>query len=642
MAKIAIKNIIGSDQYQRSAFELKFLSLIAYMKEEGHMDFRNVFASNANLTDREKDELALTFGLLKAFLPYNRQPNLRDAIFNILCEERRQKESTPLHRLKVTSEGVLEEGELDHRIPLTSRDAFRKYLKRAEDKPLDKFLVNAKRGKLLENRTLWTDLTVALVILFSIYKPTHASSKEIHEDLLNLVDLHPELKEKGVNTPKPSTIRHFIKNKGKALISFAKDNPNDFKRKHLGCLRFIPPSAPLIQVGVDGYHFQLLCEDDDSGKAIQLIAIVIYDFKTKCVLGLAIGKSENNLLFRKAFADFFKTVGNQLPRQIVMDKFSAYTCERTRNLNKLFKDNGVKITRSSQPNNNGRLERFFGVIQNFYQGAVLAGSYIGSGITSKTTNARPSRKVQMLIRRKEFLKGESEMTHLCTYLLKEEYNKKFKALGDKSPMELFQGQKSNPIGIVSENDVAYGTLDGYRCTIIGCGIMIKSGDYLHLFKERTFEIASNYFKKKVDAYVDLNCQDGNATIFHRGTRKFMINMLGVAVVPCSIFDRTDEHNEFIRQYNKETRSLIQEFKKCITDMQCLVDSKLDGIDIRESSLAGKIKKNADAAFTQAQVGLIQPKPEPNPILTNAIQSKRNGRLKKTPEQILIEKYQLIS
>jgi len=620
----------------------KYTRMLANEKES-YEDHLHHFSEFLFYNERERIELAISYGFLEILLPLANHSTDRNLVFQILLSERAWKKVYVLEQLNVLPDGSLQTKEPDHRIPLKNEEAFRKYVQRAKKNGIIKTLVNKGRGKKLPQRSLWTDVLKYLVILYATCKPTKTSSKEISRDIENLISDYPDVIKKGVSPVSPSAIRAFIREEGgTALISFAKDNKNDFKRKILGVLRFLPPSAPLVQVGVDGYHFQVVCADDETEKPIQLVAIVIYDFKTKAVLGLAFGKSENNVVYRKAWQDFFKTTGNKLPRQIVMDRFSAYTCEKVRNLNLLLNANGVHFTKTSQPNNNGRLERFFGVIQNFYQGSVLSCSYVGSSITSKSDNARPNKQVQVNIRKKMFLKGESEMIHLLTYILKEEYNKKFDAINGKSPMDLFTTEESDHIAKITDSEVAFATFEGHRCTIAGSGVIIRKEKQLYLFKKRSLKVATKFFRKQVDVYIDPNAPKGGAYIFQMGVRRFHFLMPHLSIVPSALYDRTESDKDFIRCYNKETRELLAAFQALFKHMDDTIDKELNGIDFKASREAAKIKKRADGAFLQTQLGLTATKPEPPQAYANSLskipKSKRVGRV--TAEQNLINKYGL--
>lgn len=617
----------------------KFTRMLADSKESYEDNLKH-FSDFLFYGDRERTELAISYGYLQILLPIANNSTDRNLVFHILKSERNWNKDHTIEQLEVLPDGTLQAEAPSHRLPLKSEEAFRKYVQRAKKAGIVPSLVNKGRGKNRPHLSIWTNVLQYLVILYAVCKPTRTSSGEISRDIDNLISDYPEVKSKGVSPVSPSAIRTFIRERGgKALISYAKDNPNDFKRKILGVLRFLPPSSPLVQVGVDGYHFQVVCADDVTEKPIQLVAIVIYDFKTKAVLGLAFGKSENNVVYRRAWQDFFKTTGNKLPRQIVMDRFGAFMCEKVHNLNLLFKANGVRFTRSSQPNNNGRLERFFGVIQNFYQGSVLSASYVGSSITSKSENARPNKRVQVNVRKKMFLKGESEMTHLLTYILKEEYNMKFEAVNGKSPMELFTSEESNHIAKITESQVAFATFEGHRCTIVGGGVILQKDKQLYVYKTRSLEIATKFFRKQVDVYIDQQAPKNGAYIFQMGVRHFHFLMPNISIVPSALYDRTESDKDFVRRYNKETRDLLTQFKTLFEHMNETIDKELDGIDFKASREAAKIKKRADGAFLPAQLGMIETKPEPPQAYSNDL-SKLSKRKKvtKSPEEIFAAKY----
>ncbi len=608
--------------------------------KESYEDHLHHFSDFLFYNERERTELAISYGYLQILLPIASNSTDRNLVFHILKSERNWNKEHILEQLEVLPDGFIQAEAPDHRLPLKNEDAFRKYIQRVTKVGIVKSLVNKGRGKTRPHLSIWTNVLQYLVIMYAVCKPTRTSSKEISRDIDNLISDYPEVKTNGVSPVSASTIRTFLRETGgKALISYAKDNRNDFKRKILGVLRFLPPSSSLVQVGVDGYHFQVVCADDETQKPIQLVAIVIYDFKTKAVLGLAFGKSENNVVYRRAWQDFFKTTGNKLPRQIVMDLFGAYTCGKAHNLNLLFKAKGVHFTQSSQPNNNGRLERFFGVIQDFYQGSVLSASYVGSSITSKSDNARPNKRVQVNIRKKMFLKGESEMIHLLTYILKEEYNKKFDAVNGKSPMELFTSEESNHIAKITESEVAFATFEAHRCTIVGSGVIIHKEKQLYLYKMRSLEIATKFYRKQVDVYIDRHAPKNGAYIFQMGVRRFHFLMPHMDIVPSALYDRTESDKDFVRRYSKETRDLLAQFKTLFMHMNDTIDKELDGIDFKASREAAKIKKRADGAFLPAQLGMTETKPEPPQAYSNDLSKlSKPKKVTKSPEEIFAAKY----
>jgi hypothetical protein len=643
MVKIAIQPLVDlSPSSGTAAGKLaKYTRLLADAKEI-YEDVVHHFAHLTYLTERDRIELGISYGYLNVIVPHANNSDDRNLLFQILKAEKVWQEAKP-QDMKVQRDGSLKPKEPNHRIPLTSEEAFRKYVQRAKDKGIVTTLVNQGRGKKRPHLSVWTEVMQFLVILYAVCKPTKTSYGEISRDIANLLTDHPELKGKGVSLVAPSTIGEQLRDEGgKVLISFAKDNLNAFKRKVIGVLRFLPPSSPLVQVGVDGYHVQTICADDETQKPIQLVALVIYDFKTKAVLGLAFGKSENNVVYRRAWQDYFATTGNRLPREIVMDKFIGNHCQGTRNLNLLFEAHGVHITRSSNPNNNGRLERFFGVTQDFYQGSVLSCSYVGSSITSSSDNARPGKSVQMTIRKSAFIKGESEMIHLLTYIFKEAYNKNFKAVKGQAPMEIFTEEESNHVAKISEAEVAYATYEPHRCTIVGCGVIIKKDKQLFLYKNRSKEVIKKFFRKQVDVFVDRERPTGGVYVFQMGVRRHLFDMTHIEIVPGALYDRTRAHKDFVRRYKKESRELIAAFQAEFEHMGDAVDMILEGVDYKASREATKIKKEADGAYLQAQIGLVQTKPEPPQAFINAPSkpSTQKKKVKQTSEELLISKYGL--
>jgi hypothetical protein len=127
-----------------------------------------------------------------------------------------------------------------------------------------------------------------------------------------------------------------------------------------------------------------------------------------------------------------------------------------------------------------------------------------------------------------------------------------------------------------------------------------------------------------------------------GSRRFHFLMQHINIVPSALYDRTESHKDFVRCYNKETRELLAEFQALFTHMDDTIDKELNGIDFKASREAAKIKKRADGAFLQTQLGLTATKPEPPQAYANSLSRipKSKGVTRMTAEEILVNKYGL--
>lgn len=594
---------------------------------QNYPEFKSLYSSNLTLTHQQVVSKAIAHCILNVCFGYisGRVDSYRlGLIFDILREEKKKFEET-----KEQNEfggSVIVEYHCGQ-IPLTSLEAFIKFVKRKKETRLPKALKHGLTGK-VSNNSKWTESLKWVVTLFAINSPTHVSAGDIQDAIENLLEDNPELREHGIISLKESTISKFLALEAKPYISFAKDDPLEFKRKILGVLRFSPPSAPLTKVGADGYVFQCICEGDDENSYIQFLAVKIKDLATLATLGIAINETENSETILKAWREYFMTTKGEMAREIAFDGHMAYQSKQMLNFLSMIQRDGVEVKISKHANYQARFERSNLDFQSKYLANTI--SYIGPGIKSKGVNAHPSKVFKVVLRSKEFLKDKEEMKRILYHLVREEAN-----LGTlrkrhswTSPMKRFATELHNHLKVYKEQYIAYMTYEHHFSSIVGCGVIIKKDKEAYVYNKRDFNTATTLNGKLVDVYVRQEERLGVVYVFKRGTTEFLTELNYLATIPEALFDRTEAHSDLIKIYGRDVVSITDQFEDSIVNMRTEVTKFLKGKEYEQYLNAAKIKKRIDTSYVGYQIGVSEPKPEPAMKWANS----RKSRIKRKSQR----------
>ncbi|MBL7840591.1 MAG: hypothetical protein JNJ75_10655 [Cyclobacteriaceae bacterium] len=545
-------------------------------------------------------------------------------IYQILRE---QKKTFDEQKEKPDEPGAIVEYHLGE-IRLTSIKAFIKFVKRKKKLTLPKGLIHGHTGK-ASNNYRWTEELKWIVTLFALSKPTRVSASEIRDAIENLIEDNPELRDKhGIVPLSEPSILNFLNEESKAYISFAKDEPLEFKRKIVGVLKFDPPSAPMVKIGIDGYVLQCVSKgSDDAKRYVQVLAVIIKDLRTMATLGAAVSETENSETVLKAWRAYFQTTKGEMAREVAFDGHLAYQSKSMENLLSMLKRDGVDIKVSKTANYQGRYERSNLDFQDKYLSNSI--SYIGPGIKSKGVNAHPSKIFKLELTREEYLKDMDEMKRIVLHLIMQEAN--FGTLRKRAPIESpmgrFRYETHNPLKTYNDSDIAYMTHERHISTVKGCGVLIKKDKEVFIYNRRDFNTATNLNGKSVDVYINQEERQGVAHIFRRGTIEYLGQLYYLATIPEALFDRSEAHSDMIKMYGKDVAEITDQLENSIVDMQTEVTKFLKGKDYREYLNAAKIKKRIDTNYIGYQLGVSEPKPEPEMKWSNSKKSRIKRRNK---------------
>lgn len=597
---------------------------------EGYAEIKQLYSCIPTLSHQQVISKSIAHCILRVCFRYISKINSYrlGLIYKILLEQKKKfdKQSTSYDAVESIVEYHLGE------IRLTSPESFIKFVKRKKLQTLPKGLIHGHTGKVSNNHK-WSEALKWIVTLFALSKPTRVSASEIRDAIENLLEDNPELRdEQGIVPLSEPSISKFLAEDAKPYISFAKDEPLEFKRKVVGILKFDPPSAPLVKIGVDGYVLQCVSKGSEDKKYVQLLVVKIKDLCTMATLGIGISETENSETVLEAWKEYFHTTDGEMAREVAFDGHLAYQSKQTKNLLSMMVRDGVIVKVSKTANYQGRYERSNLDFQDKYLSNSI--SYIGPGIKSKGVNAHPSRIFKLELTREEFLKDMGEMKRIVRHLIMEEANfgTLRKRLPIESPMSRFRSETHNHLKVYSAPFIAYMTHEWHMSTIIGCGIIIKKDKEVFIYNRRDFNTATKLNDVLVDAYVNQDERRGSAHIFRRGTTEYLGTLDFLTTIPEALFDRSEVHSDLIRMYGKDVAEITDQLEDTIVNMQTEVTKFLKGKDYREYLNAATIKKRIDSQYIGYQLGVSEPKPEPEMKWANSRKSRIKRRIQKGEEQ----------
>jgi len=521
-------------------------------------------------------------------------------------------------------------------MPSKSFDSFRHYMKRVINNGLPAALIHGLTTK-TSNRLKLNSFMRDLIILLVMENPVHSSAEEIRAVLDDVANDHPELVEQGVfNFLGTSTIRNFLAcNECKSSISFAKDDYSEFKRAISGYLVMTPASAPLVRICIDGYVAQVVCKGfNEDGKSIvmRLVCVIVMDARTKAVLGIAIGETENSKLIQQALKDYFFRARGCAPREIVMDGHSAFQAKQLKRFREEMARCGVELLGTNKNPNRNPIERAFRHFQDKVLGHSF--SYIGASITSRSKNALPNKEFLITVRSKEYLKSKEEMTRLLYWLFRDVYNNGCDNAFGYKPNEQFSSESWSSQKEFSLNEVARMLFEKRKATICGCGIIIKKDSTVYVYSDRSPEIAEKGNGQTCEVYIDPEDRQTAYLINEDGGEKWMTMELHTEI-PSAEFDRTEKDFDFLKHYSKQTRNIIDHFFKMHQSREAAVHQLLNqgdeygATDFRQYTTRAKQKKAFDTQDASFQVGLAQPAKEPKKLFDpKKSRINRRGNYKK--------------
>jgi hypothetical protein len=377
-------------------------------------------------------------------------------------------------------------------------ESFRRYIKRKSKIGLPEAVVHKGRNQPSNNSI--SELMKKLIVVLSIQTPTRRSARLIYEDIVHISERIGEKQIEGFRIVSISKIEKFMNHpEFITLISFAKDSKEEFRRNVTGVLRFKKAEAPLRKIYVDAYYFQAKHKNSKKkcNKNLQqtLIGIFFQDDYSEKILTLEFDASENSTVVIKAFMNFFKRYRYQIPREIVMDKFTYKMISQHSELLKLLDRYGLNerngLVVSSNPNRKSKLERFFNTFQQLFMETIF--HYIGPSVkANKRLNSHPRR--EWLLEIKKDLPEEFQLQLALKKLIDINYNKDYKIVIKNtcySPNELYTETDPDPIGAFSEEELIRAFFDLHKVTVKGAAIMIKSGKVQYIYYNQEVNFIKN-------------------------------------------------------------------------------------------------------------------------------------------------------
>lgn len=511
-------------------------------------------------------------------------------------------------------------------IPLTSFDSFHRYLRRKRSKGLPAALTHGLYGRPSNNHEITPFMKKVLVYLATMI-PTRAHVYSIKEDLDYLIQSVPSVKEVGIYSLSESKISSFLKEpEAGNLIRFAKDDPIEFRREVIGVMRFTRASAPLVRIYIDGYNFQVQYKN---GKIPdRLTGVFISDDFSNYIVSHVIGDSENYDLVMAALRLFFEKTKGELPREIVVDKYTYRIISKNKSLIELLKRYGIEkgkgLIVSSNPNAKAMLERFFGTFQQRFMPSSI--HYIGPSIKSKQTHSHPFRDFRVHLQKN--LPERFDLILELNKLIKVHFNKEYISPRQSilaTPENRFKEWDSNPLAKIDMKlIIPILFFELHSITVKAGAVLIRRGNDFLLYYLRDFDFINKYNGKKVDGYIDTKEGAQKIHLYEENCNVFIAEINQFRLIPIAAFDRTEDDKFILTKFSKESMELLLLFEEELIKCEETVRTALNGIDIRNlTNLARRKKEQSLEQDLADQVGISSPKKDP--ILFHANKSRRNRR-----------------
>jgi hypothetical protein len=584
--------------------EIKAEAYITIVKELANS--KMYLATYYNYTDDllERQKLAKTHAILKVVLFYtDRYPKgLIDHFYQVLKDD----------------------SEKDHNIPLETADYFYKYLRRVRRVGLPSALMHGNVGKPSNNLVL-SDIVKKLIIYFKGYgNPT--SARQIHDDIKEAIVKSEKLKTLIERIPDETTIRNFIAtDEARNRTCLATQDYATFEAMILGYLPLQKALHPLTKVYMDGYVFQIVCEDDVDMQPVCLVGFFIMDDFSNAVI-CDIGDVEDYSLIRKTWDKFLRFTGHRLPSEIISDRFSSYQSKYFPNFRNFLEGNGVHWEQSSDPKRKGKLERWFGSLQQVTLSRLVG--YVGEGIKSKRKNAHPAREVVLTVKSKQYLKDKNEMKRILLAAV-DDYTRNSFFPDSPSPLNLFRLKKPVHHIQLQHYHLPYFFWDKHEVSIQGSMVIIKEKPIKWFYRNATFDFSLRN-GSEVDAYHN-PVDDAEIYLFEPGTLNY-ITSLKLVVKPMSARkDQTEEDRRIIATFGITKAKLHQEYIESTDKLKSELQ-EIAGMDPATLRKEAEAKKAADQ-YTGNKLGLSAPKNEPNLFDSHKMKKpKGRGPVKRKSKQ----------
>ncbi len=608
-----ILNFIKVKNYEKARLNLTFEEyFLERLKElfqdtghaEGYRDYQPIYASYDYLTAENVVEFAKLHAIIILISKFSYDSMKLRFIYQHLCEY---------------NYGV--------KIHLTSFESFQKYLKRKRD-TLPKSLIHKHFGMPSNNHEI-TELMQFVVVLLSNYTPTRRAFFSIKEDLDHIIETMPNTKTYGIYSLSESKIATFLKEpKAQNLISFAKDNPTEFRRRVSGIIRFTRASAPLVRIYIDGYVFQV--EYKNGKKPHRLTGIFISDDYSDFIISHKIGQTENYELLMSALQKYFEKTKNALAREIVVDRYTFKILSKNKAFIELLKRYGIEkgkgLIVSSNPNRKSRLERFFNTFQQKFMHALIG--FIGPGIMSRRSHSHPFKEFRLTLQKN--LPDKFDLILILDKLVNINYNKDYISPTQSTlstPENRFKHEEDhNPVATIEKGMIPILFYERHSVTFKAGAVMIKKGNKLNIYYDRGFEFVNNFNGIKMDAFIDPDSDEKVIFLYEEGTTRLINQLLLSVIIPVASFDRNEHQKEVLKNFTKQTQELIKKFEAEFEKMEETVRLALNGRDLREFTKLAEMKKESSIDQKVAEeMNLKEHREEPKLFHANKSRRKTRGQ-----------------
>jgi hypothetical protein len=604
-------------------FDFSFKVHVEECCDREYNEYQHYYEKAGHSNTEEIVTLAKTHALLRLIFRHFKDPKKLSIMFESL--------NTYMHGTK---------------IPTTSFDAFRKYISRKNKKKLPDCLIHGLISKPSNHGEL-SDFMKDVIVLLATKQTILLSAKMIEKEIIFIGNELHDASSLGFYVVSESTIQKFLSTAhAQNAINYSLAEPLDFQKRVLGVLRFVRASAGLVKVHVDAYYFQMQYKDVKGMNG--LVGIFFYDENSEFLFTMNIDGSENANSLKNAFKQFFVATKGQLPREFSMDTFTyKLMVSGMPKLHKFLIDKGVKITKSTNPNNKSHLERFFGTLQQ--RDLPKSIYYLGPGIKSKKRLSHPARAYRLILSSARFALDKYDLSRILSKLCYIDYNAYHVGPDFLVPKERYEKNGADPLTTVDAGICLPYLFYEYHYLKVEGGTIearMKSNSERgknreeqrknssekwvprvtrpgNIYKNRELSFLNLANEQYFDVYINPD-EPITAFLYTPGGMSKVGEMRLFKRLPSAEHDRDENDLEQLSRYHHKNQSIRLDLEKADNERSKKFKDKV-GKEIQGLLIRSAEKKEMEDVDMALQIGLTEKKEAPQ--LVNLNKSRRVRRLR---------------
>lgn len=520
--------------------------------------------------------------------------------------------------------------------PLTSVEAFRKYINRKE-KGFPESLIHKATNRPSNNLKL-TPLMQKVLTTLATCGTLKKSASNVKEELDFLIERIKDPDAIGIYSLSEQKVSLFLDSpEAKIMEAEALADPMEFQRRVTGSFNFFKASATFVKVSIDALVIQIKYYDEDDRSLKEYVGIHIHDDCTDFVFSINLDDTENGESLLKALRDYLIFTKGALPRCIYLDGFTMKLLKKYPRIIDLFERNGVQLLPSPNPNNKSSLERCFLTIQQ--KQLIKSVNFIGPGIKAKKRMSHPSKMFRVILNHKRNALKKWELNRTYKYLVKVCHNEGYFGKDLCTPKDRLELIEANPICYIDLDRYLPLCYHLHEVTVVAGAIVVPIKQKLEIksksdeiryrnihtdkYENRGDEIMAKMNEERVDAYIDSD-NPLLAHIYLKDTTEKVGVMRLTTRVPNNEFDRNEEDHSYVQTRNEESAKIKARKTKKREKYLKEVNNTI-GFDIRDVTKQKRLEEDIKSKSVSSNIGLDMLDDEKK--IFDADKSRRKRRLK---------------